>query len=358
MNATKDITPLTINWPITASKVDLKRCEIGNYSQRRLKSIECSIGNTLISCDKPLPPGTFVTYKCPDMYNPAGILPMCQKNGNWSEPILCIPECGLTYPERAEPLILHGSRVQRGQWPWAAAIFVRKSDNTWKFQCGATLVSDNVVITAAHCVWRKQVKNMFIVLGHLPRKLPKVNRRDLIYRVTRIYLLPVYRHKTNKYNSNIALLVLKNQVILTKNILPACLPDNYTVVHPYIMSIVSGWGLNENQEISQGLNYIKVPIIDVMRCFKNIDQELEQYISYTTFCAGYINGTTVCNEDGGGGLLTQHDGKWVLQGVLSRFSRPCQHGSYSVYTKVMLYTYWIKLIVDFENSKALTIRKT
>uniref|UniRef100_A0A1B6KQM2 Peptidase S1 domain-containing protein n=2 Tax=Graphocephala atropunctata TaxID=36148 RepID=A0A1B6KQM2_9HEMI len=346
-----DIRPLSNDWPALSLNVDEKHCEIGNYSQRKLQSIDCLVGTHAVSCNQPQTPGSFVSYKCPDMYQPTGRLPQCQSDGTWSEPISCIPECGVVYPEGVEPLILHGTKVEAGQWPWAAAIFVRESDNTWKFRCGGTLVSDNAIITAAHCVWRRPVKDMFVVLGHLSRKLPTENRKDVIFKVKRIYLLPVYRHKVNKYNSNIAVLILKARLKLTKNILPACLPSNETAVYPYIMSIVSGWGVNENQELSQDLLYMKVPIVDVMKCLKNIQNNLIQFVSYTTFCAGYINGTTACKEDGGGGLLTQHNGKWVLQGVLSSFSHSCHQGSYSVYTKVELYTYWIKLIVNFENSK-------
>ena len=38
-----------------------------------------------------------------------------------------------------------------GDWPWMASIGYLDLNKVWKHQCGATLISDRLFLTAAHC---------------------------------------------------------------------------------------------------------------------------------------------------------------------------------------------------------------
>jgi secreted trypsin-like serine protease len=44
------------------------------------------------------------------------------------------------------PMIIGGSPTKRGKFPWQVALY----DNTWFF-CGGSLISNQWVLTAAHC---------------------------------------------------------------------------------------------------------------------------------------------------------------------------------------------------------------
>merc|ERR1719348_2938401 len=58
--------------------------------------------------------------------------------------------CGIEGPpakEEAEGKIVGGHEAQPNQWPWQVALFI---DNAWF--CGGALISENWVLTAAHCV--------------------------------------------------------------------------------------------------------------------------------------------------------------------------------------------------------------
>lgn len=46
----------------------------------------------------------------------------------------------------AVPLITHGIVTSKGQWPWHVALYKTEGANL-NFNCGATLVSKNKVIT-------------------------------------------------------------------------------------------------------------------------------------------------------------------------------------------------------------------
>lgn len=58
----------------------------------------------------------------------------------------CVSGCGQRFPDK-KPRVQGGHSTKVNEWPWQAAI--QEGDRT---VCGAALVSDKWVITAAHCV--------------------------------------------------------------------------------------------------------------------------------------------------------------------------------------------------------------
>merc|ERR1739838_305609 len=58
--------------------------------------------------------------------------------------------CGIEGPPaagQAEGRIVGGHEAEENQWPWQVALFI---DDAWF--CGGSLISENYVLTAAHCV--------------------------------------------------------------------------------------------------------------------------------------------------------------------------------------------------------------
>lgn len=72
------------------------------------------------------------------------------------------PSCGKRFTE----LGLEGN-----YWPWHAAIYHLADNRLPKYQCGATLITSNLVLTAGHCVSKNNAPinpaNVSVSLGRL-----------------------------------------------------------------------------------------------------------------------------------------------------------------------------------------------
>ncbi|XP_031330621.1 uncharacterized protein LOC116161425 [Photinus pyralis] len=78
-------------------------------------------------------------------------------------------ECG-TVEDDTQALVVHGAPTSEGQYPWLVAMFHHMETGEYKFKCSGNLISNEHVITAAHCVRRDKTENMpkenvILVLG-------------------------------------------------------------------------------------------------------------------------------------------------------------------------------------------------
>lgn len=75
-----------------------------------------------------------------------------------------------------------------------------------------------------------------------------------------------------------------------------------------------GNGLNETM-ISGNLKTMTLPVISNINCVAMQSMDFKKFVSISTFCAGWRNGTSVCNGDSGSGLvfLMENNEQYVLQ---------------------------------------------
>lgn len=106
--------------------------------------------------------------------------------------------------------------------------------------------------------------------------------------------------------------------------------------------IFPGLGLTENDTFSKTLRVTSLRIVSEEKCRESHTKDFRKYLTYTTFCAGWENGTGVCNGDSGGGLVFQKPNTsiWEVQGIVSISPRRlgtafCDPNYYTIFTKVI-----------------------
>lgn len=276
--------------------------------------------------------------------------------GKWSKLPVCTSECGKT--SAVLPLVMHGTRVSNGQWPWTAAFYYNESTEYLLF-CGGTLITSRTVITAAHCIWNMNITNILIVFNKIHREYRKDEFRSEPFFVKETAVPAIYQDREGDYRSDIAIILLTKHVDISEYIKPACLPWNmnegYKITSPGNLATVAGWGLDENFKTNEYLKFVRLPVVDTKECFLKIPHGFRKYFSYTTICAGFLNGTGVCNGDSGSGLLIPRNRTWYLHGIVSLSPREtgtshCAQNSYTLFTKVNMYIPWIhKILKKWDN---------
>lgn len=164
-------------------------------------------------------------------------------------------ECGR---KDQETRIVGGRPTGVNQYPWAARIVYNG-----QFHCGASLVSEDYVLTAAHCVRRLQRTKIRVILGDhdqfITTETPAIMRA----------VTAIVRHRSfdsNTYNHDIALLRLRKKVPFSKTITPICLPKEKTDPAGKVATVI-GWGrTSEGGTLPGKLQQVNVPILTTNQC--------------------------------------------------------------------------------------------
>ncbi|XP_062715613.1 clotting factor B [Aedes albopictus] len=153
-----------------------------------------------------------------------------------------------------------------------------------------------------------------------------------------------YTWTSHQYD--IAILELDSEVNFNQYVQPACVLLEKNLIDK--VGTVVGWGLTEFNAESSVLREAQLPVVDTITCLNSDHVAFGPTLKRGMFCAGYTNGTGVCNGDSGGGLLFEVNGVWHLGGIIS-FTRArdedkakCQTKGYAVFSKVHDYLSWIR----------------
>lgn len=272
-------------------------------------------------------------------------------------------ECGTT--NFTLPFIAKGSQTIRGEWPFLTALYLVKKP---KYHCGGTLISSKHVLTgtveftfrigfhtnstkilAAHCIQNKfssislHPNDLIVILGAYD--LTSRNERGTLTRnVSKINSHPEWDEDYEKYDADLAILLLSEYVTFTDYIRPVCMPADDAVIEGATGSVV-GWGLTENGT-EPNIQYMKHAFTTVLNdayCY-TVDPGAAVISSERTFCGRGDDGSP-SRGDSGGGLYILNGSAWIQHGIISALRTDAVGyvgpGSIVVYTNIKRFKSWI-----------------
>ncbi len=264
----------------------------------------------------------------------------------------------------AELTIVGGTPAEPGEFPWQVALL---DPEGYQF-CGGSLIGDEWVLTAAHCVENSLVGDF--LPADIQVLVGSVNLIDLtqgqVVPVSMIMQHPAW--KSNVETTDIALLRLAQKVDIsdphvgTIPLVSAAEADELT--RPGIRAIATGWGITtpdlDDAPLDPQLYQVDLPIVDSDRCNLNVS-DLPLGVDGAKFICAGEDGKNTCYGDSGGPLMVETDGHYTLIGVTSHGAKSggcAEPGKHAAYVRVSSYLDWIAAATDSSLLPGLELEHT
>lgn len=233
--------------------------------------------------------------------------------------------------------IVGGHEVAFENNPWQVALIRANVAEPRRSQfCGGSVIADEWVLTAAHCVRnaivREDPARLDVVAGSSQWAIGGER-----IKVAAIHTDPGYNQAT--MDRDFALLRLAGPVTMGKSV---ALAKEGTELAEGLNSCVTGWGATfEGGSGSIDLLGAEVPLVSNDVC--NRPESYSGDITANMMCAGREQGQVdSCQGDSGGPLTASLDGQNTLIGVVSWGEGCARRLKYGVYARVSAAAPWIQ----------------
>lgn len=232
------------------------------------------------------------------------------------------PPSGLNFSE-SDDRIIGGVIADIREFPHQVSL-----QRHGKHNCGGSIISEDWVLTAAHCIPETYTVAEFTIRSGSS----KLETGGTVHNVSEIILHELYFVVDN----DIALMKVNPRFHLNGKTCRAIpLINAGVVIQPGTLAYTTGWGRTEHYPVSYILLKVQVPILSPEEC----DSYPIGPLKKGKICAGYKEGgSDACKGDSGGPLSVGN----LLVGIVSwgdGCGEPYRPG---VYVEVAYYRDWIK----------------
>ncbi|XP_022910651.2 venom protease-like [Onthophagus taurus] len=245
------------------------------------------------------------------------------------------------------PFVLGGVNAYFEEYPHMAILGYGPSEN-FEFKCGGSLISDQFILTAAHCLESRDFGPVSLVrLGDLDVSSTTEFAEPQNFKVKEVFTPPEYDFES--FYHDIALIKLDRPAIYTRYVKPACLQSKFELDHNNLT--ITGWGATYYgsglQSYLQKAYLYNLPAKNCMRSYRPQTRLANGFDEELQLCGGDPESSVdACQGDSGGPIQMQIQDSpqmYRIVGVTS-FGNNCGLVP-GIYTRVSNYISWIESIV-------------
>ncbi|XP_026462562.1 chymotrypsin-1-like [Ctenocephalides felis] len=218
--------------------------------------------------------------------------------------------------------IVNGINAKNGSAPYMASL----RDINGNHFCGASILDERWILTAAHCLTDGHLDTVYVGSNHL-------SGDGEYYNVEEEIIHDKYFGQITGFKNDIALIKVSSAIKLSKNVRPIKLHKDFIRGGEKLK--ITGWGLTNQThgEVPDALQELQVEALSNSKCKAITGVHLPAHL-----CTFKAPQKGVCMGDSGGPLV--YKGKQV--GVTSFVWEGCALGNPDFFTRVSLYVDWVK----------------
>ncbi|XP_065208511.1 uncharacterized protein LOC135837231 [Planococcus citri] len=273
--------------------------------------LKCSYEGKLIDCEDTLVAGTLVHYECYPGYAPEFPIKskelLCDEEGEWNGPLLrCNPVCGKALVKTPSTSAVDAKSTDyKESFPWHVAIYDKTKN--YDLVCSGSILTDNTIITAAHCFYdsndkKRNISDFVVAVAKLSRDFkikdtPKTQFYDLETLSMKNYYGEVW-----KYFNNLVIVKTKTKIAFNPEVFPVCMQLDKLLPAGHLLQ-TSGWGGHEGGKKISHLKISELPYITLNDCIHKAPLSAKPYILEDKSCLGRHNESIENFADSGSGVF-------------------------------------------------------
>ncbi|KAJ8925737.1 hypothetical protein NQ315_009585 [Exocentrus adspersus] len=267
-------------------------------------------------------------------------------------------ECGLM--ESPNDKITGGENATLKEFPWMALLLYRKGERLVP-NCGGSILNENYILTAAHCVVDTPSPFVGIRVGEYSLlsekdcvKDKQKQQEQCLPPVQHLIPIRIITHPDYSSDSNVndIALIKVTKMNFADNVQPICLPTHQEILNQeFSYGVVTGWGYldplnSKTVDVLQKINLKRQNMTVCTSAYKMAPRKKVSDNSYNRLCIGGEIGKDSCGGDSGGPFQTVADfndeERYIQRGIVSIGHIECgKTGFPAIYTNVEYYMKWI-----------------